>query len=282
MLIGSSVLNIVLDLVFILCFHWDVTGAAIATVLAQLTSGLLCLAYTVRKARILIPDRSSWTELSAILREELKVGIPMGFQFVIIAGGMMVLQAVLNGFGSDAVAAYTVGGRIQGLCQNPFVSMGTVVATFVGQNSGARQYDRIRTGVKKSLLFTTALAVAIGAVVWLLARPITLVFVDAGEESVIALTKVYLNWGCPLLWTLSFLFVYRGALQGIGDGVIPMLGGVLELCMRAIIPLILGGTLGFTSICIAGPAAWAACGLMMTVGYFIRLHKLSETSHPAV
>lgn len=273
LLICSSLLNIVLDFAFILGLKWDVAGAAIATVLAQTISGLLCLIYTIRRVPLLLPDRSSWQSLFRMVWEELKVGIPMGFQFVIIAGGMMVLQSVLNGFGSDAVAAYSVGGKIQGLCQNPFGSMGTVVATFVGQNAGAKQYDRIRSGVKKSLIFTVLLAVAIGGAVWVLARPITLLFVSAEETAVIAQTGEYLSWGCPLLWTLSFLFVCRGALQGLGDGVMPMLGGVLELCMRAIIPLTLGGTLGFTAICIAGPAAWTACGLLMTVAFFIRLHK---------
>lgn len=273
LLICSSLLNIVLDFAFILGLKWDVAGAAIATVLAQAISGLLCLIYTVKRVPLLLPDRGSWKALPGMVREELKVGIPMGFQFVIIAGGMMVLQSVLNGFGSDAVAAYTVGGRIQGLCQNPFGSMGTVVATFVGQNAGVKQYDRIRSGVKQSLIFTVLLAVVIGGVVWALARPITMLFVSAEETAVINLTREYLNWGCPLLWTLSFLFVCRGALQGLGDGVMPMLGGVLELCMRAIIPLTLGEALGFTAICIAGPAAWAACGLLMTAAYFVRLRK---------
>ncbi len=271
LLLCSSLLNIVLDLVFILCFHWGVAGAAIATVASQLISGLLCLVYVIRKMPFLLPERRSWRAALGQVSATLKIAVPMGIQFSIISIGMMVLQFVLNGFGDDAVAAYTVGGRIQGLCQNPLVAMSTVMATYVGQNKGAQRLDRICSGVRSALWFSVALSIVIGTVVLLLSRPILLCFVDANEENVILLGQEYLRWSCPFLFTLSFLFVYRGALQGFGKAIVATMGGVLELVGRAAVPLIFGDTLGYTSICIAGPAAWAACGALMTVAYIISI-----------
>ncbi len=281
LLLCSSLLNIALDLIFILCFHWGVAGAAIATVAAQLISGLLCLAYVIWKMPFLLPSRRSWSAAVRQLPAALKLAVPMGVQFSIISIGMMVLQSVLNGFGDDAVAAYTVGGRIQGLCQNPLTAMGTVMATYVGQNKGAERYDRIRSGVRSALWFSVGLAILIGAAVLLLSRPVLLCFVSAEESGVLALGREYLLWSCPFLFTLSFLFVYRGSLQGLGNAAVPMLGGLLELVGRAAVPLLLGGTLGYTAICIAGPAAWTACAALTTVAYQIQFRRESRVFLPA-
>lgn len=273
-LIFSSVLNIALDLLFILAFRWDVAGAAVATVLSQLVSGLLCAGYIRRKAPLLVPGRESWRGLGPVIAEELKVGVPLGVQHVFIAAGAMVLQAFLNGFGSDAVAAYTIGGKIQSLMQNPMVTMSAVMATYVGQNAGAKRLDRIRTGVNRSLVFAAGLAVLLGALVWIFARPITLLFVAPEEGVVIELTRQYLAWCCPFLWMLGFLFVCRGALQGLGDGLTPLLSSVLELAMRPSIPLLLSATLGYASVCIAGTAAWTSCAVLIAAVYWFRMRRL--------
>ena len=270
----SSILNIGLDLLMIVVFRWGVAGAAIATVLAQLISGLLCLAIVVRRMRFLLPDRESWRGVKDEFLPSLKTGVPMGLQLSVIAIGMIVLQFVLNGFGSDAVAAYTVGGRIQSLAQNPLMTMNTVMATYAGQNYGARAYGRIRRGVKSALLFTVGLAVAIAAAVLLLRRPILLLFIDASETAALELAERYLFWCCPPLFLLSFLFVCRGALQGLGNTVIPLFGSALELAMRAVIPAIFGSALGFTAICLAGPAAWLACGGVSVAAYFVLERRL--------
>ena len=279
LLIGSSILNIILDLVFILVFHWDVAGAAIATVFSQFLSALLCLIDTLRRVPILIPNKESWSNLRPMVLTELKIGIPMGTQFTVIAAGMMVLQSALNGFGADAVAAYTIGERIRTLCQNIFTSLGTAMSTFVGQNVGAKQYGRIKEGVSKCLIVSILAALLIGALVWLFIEPITLLFIDndgISVDSVLALVKQYMSWGCPLFWSLALIFVCRGVLQGLGDGFVPMLGGILELAMRAIIPIFFSGLLGFTAICIASVAAWVACALLMGCVCIFRIRKMSQ------
>lgn len=274
LLIVSSVLNIGLDILMIVVFRWDVAGAAIATVTAQLLSAVLCLVYAFHKMKFLIPDRSSWKNLGRMIREEVKVGLPMGIQLSIIAVGMIVLQYVLNGFGSDAVASYTVGSRIINLCQNPMISIGSVTAIFVGQNIGARQYERIRTGVTRIMLLTLALGAVLGGVILLASRPITTLFVDPSEIAVFDYVDQFFRWNCPLLWIQAFLFVYRGAVQGMGDGMLPLVSGIVELVMRSAVPLVFVGILGYTSICIANPAAWAGGAVLVTIVYFVKIRHL--------
>lgn len=145
LLLFSSVMNVGLDLLFIIVFRWDVSGAAIATVISQLVSAVLCCVYIFFKVKMLLPNRSSFKNLTSTVRDELKVGFPMGLQNSVISIGMMVLQYFVNQFGSYAVAAYTIGNRVQLLIQNPMNSMSTVIATFAGQNEGAGRYDRINS-----------------------------------------------------------------------------------------------------------------------------------------
>jgi putative MATE family efflux protein len=275
-LLFSSLLNIALDLIFIIVFGWDVEGAAAATVASQLVSGLLCLWYVCRREPQLIPHREDWRGLMPVVCQELRVGIPMGFQFTIIALGMMVLQSVLNGFGAEAVAAYTVGGRLHELMQNPLTAMSVVMATYAGQNKGARKYDRISEGVRKCALMSFLTACLIGGAVFLVRDQAVSLFLPGEEPAVSAYAHQYMNWECPSLSTLGFLFVYRGAIQGLGDGFTVMMGGIFELAMRAVIPILTSGTLGFLSVCIAGPAAWTSSAVLMIAVFYFHMHRLNS------
>ncbi len=275
-LVFSSLLNIVLDLLFIIVFGWDVAGAAWATVLSQLVSGILCLFYTRRRAPMMIPSRESWRGLLPLIVRELRVGVPMGFQFSIIAMGLMVLQAVLNGFGAEAVAAFTVGGKMHELMQNPLAAMSVVMATYVGQNMGAAKYDRIIEGVQKCAVFSFVLSCVIGGVTFLFRDEAVSMFIAGDEPLVRAFAHQYMNWECPTITTLSLLFVYRGAMQGLGDGFTVMLGGVFELAMRIIVPLLTSASLGFVSVCIAGPAAWTSSVVLMICVFYRHLHDLKK------
>ena len=134
LLLFSSVLNVGLDLLFIVVFKWDVAGAAIATVVSQLISAVLCCIYICFKVKLLLPTKESFTSIGRMVADELKVGCPMGLQNSVISIGMMVLQYFVNQFGSYAVAGYTIGNRVQMLVQNPMNSMSMVIATFAGQN----------------------------------------------------------------------------------------------------------------------------------------------------
>lgn len=273
LLIFSSLLNVGLDFLFILAFHWDVRGAATATVLSQLLSGLLCCILLKRNATFLLPDRKSWKGIGHVIREELRVGVPMGLQSSVIAIGMMALQFFVNSFGDAAVSAYTIGNRLQILMQSPLFSMSVVMATFVGQNAGAGRYDRIRRGVRQSAAIFAVLGIVIGMGVLLFSTQLICLFTSATETNTIALAKNYLTWACPMEWSLALLFIYRGALQGLRDGFTPMIGSFLEVGMRVLFPALLCAVLGFTAISLAGPAAWTVSAALMPIVYARKMRK---------
>lgn len=273
LLIFSSVLNIILDLAFIIVLGWDVAGAAIATVIAQFVSAGLCFAYIFAKVKILIPDRDSFNGISEIVKEEVKVGFPMGFQLSIIAAGMMALQYFINQFGSAAMAAFTIGNRLQLLIQNPLGSMSTVMATFTGQNNGAGNEMRIKKGLNYVLVICMIFAVVVGIITFIFGSKLACLFVSPEETQTIDYAVTFLRYNAPFEWTLALLFVYRGTLQGLQDGLTPMIGSFLEVAMRMLVPLIASEIIGFSSVCIAGPAAWTASAVLMIIVYYYKINS---------
>lgn len=272
-LVFSSLLNIALDLAFIVFLGWDIEGAAGATVLSQFISGLLCVIYMRRTAPFLFPDRGCWRGLMPMVKKEIRVGVPMGFQFTIIALGFMVLQSILNGFGAEAVAAYTVGSKVHELIQNPLAAMSIVVATFVGQNLGAAKYDRIRSGVRTSVAFSLAMGAAVGLAAWLLRVPVAHFFLDSPSDDVVSYVGMFMLVDCPGMLTLALLFVYRGAIQGLGDGMTVMAGGVLELVMRVIVAFSLAPSLGYFALCFAPFTAWTSSLFLMVYMFFKHVRR---------
>lgn len=271
LLLFSSVLNVGLDLLFIVVFKWDVAGAAIATVVSQLISAVLCCIYICFKVKLLLPTKESFTSIGRMVADELKVGCPMGLQNSVISIGMMVLQYFVNQFGSYAVAGYTIGNRVQMLVQNPMNSMSMVIATFAGQNEGAGKYDRIRKGVNYCLILCITYAIAVGALTMLFATQITGIFTSNSSQQTIDYSVQFIFWNCPFEFTLGMLFIYRGTIQGLKNGIIPMIGSLIEVLMRICAPVILSSIIGYISICVAGPAAWTASMLLMLAVYYIKM-----------
>ena len=276
LLLFSSVMNVGLDLLFIIVFRWDVSGAAIATVISQLVSAVLCCVYIFFKVKMLLPNKNSFKNLTSTVRDELKVGFPMGLQNSVISIGMMVLQYFVNQFGSYAVAAYTIGNRVQLLIQNPMNSMSTVIATFAGQNEGAERYDRIKKGVNFCLLTCIVYSIVIGAVSMIFAQPITGIFTSGSSQQTIDYSVQFIFWNCPFEWSLAKLFIYRGTIQGLKNGIVPMIGSLIEVVMRIMTPVIFSSVIGYASICVAGPAAWTGSMLLMIAVYYVKIRKLSK------
>ena len=279
--IVGAIVNIILDPIMIFGFGFipkmGIAGAAIATVISQLVSAVLCCVYIFFKVKMLLPDRNSFKNLTLTVRDELKVGFPMGLQNSVISIGMMVLQYFVNQFGSYAVAAYTIGNRVQLLIQNPMNSMSTVIATFAGQNEGAGRYDRIKKGVNFCLLICIAYSIVIGAVSMIFAQPITGIFTSGSSQQTIDYSVQFIFWNCPFEWSLAMLFIYRGTIQGLKNGIVPMIGSLIEVVMRIMTPVIFSSVIGYASICVAGPAAWTGSMLLMIAVYYVKIRKLSKT-----
>lgn len=262
-LIVSCGLNIVLVIAFVRGFNTGVGGAAFATVLSQLGAVVGCLWYVRAKVPVLHVQRKDWKVSRQELMHQLRIGIPMGFQTSIIAIGTLVVQVKLNELGSTAVAAYTAANRVDGLAVAFLASLGLAASTFVAQNFGARQFGRIRQGVRQSLIMSTIASIVLAVTLIAAGSPIVRLFVGDGAEEVVSMAHWYLVVNGVLYFVLGVLFVLRGALQGLGRTFVPMMTGVTELVGRVAAAVILGAFFGFSGIVWGNPVAWIAAVVLL-------------------
>lgn len=274
-LIISALINVVLDVMFIVVFHMGVEGCAYATVIAQGISALLCLIYIIRKFEILKLGKEDFRRDPAAMGQLLGMGIPMGLQFSITAIGTIIVQGAVNIFGAVYIAGFSAAGKIQSLVTSVFIAFGATIATYVGQNRGAGQMDRIRQGVRITQVMILVSSVLMFAIIHFFGGPLTHIFVDGSQTEVIAAAKLYFTtvaWCYPFLGSI---FLYRNALQGLGYGLIPMMGGVFELIARAVVVAFaarLGW--GFVGACASDPAAWLAALIPIVPYYFYKIRKI--------
>lgn len=273
-LVIASILNIVLDLVFILCFDMGVAGAAWATVVAQLLSGALCIIYIMRKFPALHLTRADFRMRDGELSRHLASGLPMGFQASIIGIGVIILQFVLNGFGEVSVAAFTAAQKIEQIFCAPLGSFGMTMATYAAQNYGAGEIGRIRQGVRSCAYMSVGYSLVVMVVNIVFGKALTSLFVSAAEVEVIALSADYLFISGLFYPTLALLFVYRYTLQGLGQGVVPTIAGIMELVMRAAGVVMLAAPFGFSGICVAYALAWPGSMIPLLIAYLITMHRL--------
>ena len=270
----SSVMNIILDLLFILTFGWDVAGAAIATVASQFISGIACFFYTKVKFPEIIPGRESFRRIWPEVIDALKVGIPMGLNMSVTAAGIIIVAKVLNGFGSSAVAAQTMCIKIQRMMETVMFAVSIMLTTYVGQNYGAGNFIRIKKGLRQITAVTFLYLVIFSTITFVFRRPIIHVFIGEADEEVMRYVEQYLRWMCPTMFLLSFLHVFRGANTGLGNGTAALISGLSELVARGLFTPLLAPMIGFTAVCATGPLAWLMCAAMGMILFTIKLKKL--------
>lgn len=276
-LVVSSIVNVGLDVLFVVVFQWGVAGAAWATVLAQALSSAMCFT-VLRRLELMRFQREDWRGDRDVIRALLRLGVPAGIMNSITAMGIMILQSVVNGLGSVTVAAYTAGSKLMNLALQPGDILGIAVGTYVGQNLGAGRLDRIRAGVRQSVLLSLAINIVMGLGLALFGRELTAVFVSGTEEAVIEAAYPYFVITGAGVWIVGLLFLYRFALQSLGDTFIPMVSGGVELGMRVGAVLVLDRCfdMGFYAVCWAEVAAWLGAGVLLAAGYYARMAKLSR------
>ena len=284
-IIIASVMNIGLDLMFVLWFEWGVVGAAAATVVSQLFSALFCL-IAVLKVPELKMEISDFKPEWKVMGKLLKLGMPLMFNSFVISVGGLVVQYIVNGFGPVFVAAITAANRICGLMEQAGVSVATAVGTFAGQNYGAKKYYRIRQGVNRAMMISVAIAWILGGIVIAFARPIIRFFVkDEPEiiEQVVDMAHPYLIIICCFLWMLYLLYVYRTTLQGMGNSIIPFVSGLIELACRIGIVLALTKFVGEYGVYFAEVSAWAGAAILLVSAYYVTMRKIKKkTSETAL
>lgn len=272
----AVVINVLLDLIFIIYFHMGVAGAGFATVIAQIAASLMCVIYIQRKIPLLQIKRKHFNLDKTELRVHLNAALPMGFQSSIIAIGAVILQSALNTLGTDVVAAQTTANRIDQLAILPMMSFGITMATFTAQNLGAKKYGRILQGVKQCLLMSGAFSLLAGFLVITCGHFFVSLFVSLTETHVFELAQVYFNINGSLYWVLSILFILRYTLQGLGQAKIPTIAGIMELVMRSFAAIILTHTFGFVGAAFASPLAWIGSTAVLLTSYFKAMHHLKQ------
>ena len=272
---ASTLCNAVLDVLFVALFRWGVTGAALATTLSQGASCLICL-LAVRRLSCFRLRRAELRPDLPLCGALLRLSSPLAFGNLVISLGGLVLQRVVNGFGFVFMAGYNAASRLQGLIEIAGSSLGSAVGTFAGQNIGAGRLDRVRSGVRQSLILSVGMALLVGGVMAGFGRQILSLFVQDEPEladQVLTYAHRFLLFMSAGLPGLYILFAYRSALQGLGDTVVPMLSGFLELACRLTVILLLPQLIGEWGVYAAEIAAWIGAAVYLAWGYYRWMRK---------
>lgn len=276
-LVISSVLNIGLDLILIMVFKMGVAGAAVATVLSQLISGILCLIYLIYKFEILRVQKEEWKMDIHLMGILCSMGVPMGLQYSITAIGSVILQTAVNTLGSVAVAATTAGSKVSIFFCCPYDALGSTMATYGGQNVGAKRLDRIGKGLLSCSILGIVYSIAAFVILYFFGDKFALMFLDAGETEILQNARMMLVINSAFFIPLTFVNVIRFLIQGMGFSTFAILAGVFEMVARTLAGVFLVPKFGYIGACFASPLAWIFADLFLFPAYFYvmkRLHKI--------
>lgn len=277
-IVVAALMNVVLDLLFVVGFHWGIAGAAIATVVSQVASAVYCF-LNVRRISILSVQRQDLRPEKVLTLTLLKLGFPMALQNAIIAVGSMVVQFVINGYGMLFLAGFTATNKLYGILEIAATSYGFAVTSYVGQNLGARLVHRIKQGLRSAVAIALVTSVIIGLAMLLFGRLVLGLFISGEPQQVEASMQIayhYLSIMSVCLPILYMLHIYRSALMGLGDTVVPMFSGVAEMVVRIGVALLLPLALGQEGIYYAEVGAWTAAAVILVTAYYLRMNALSK------
>ncbi len=274
----ATTVNIVLDWWFVGSLGMGTNGGAYATVLAQAVSAVICFK-AVLKIPQLKPEKTDYQPDRKVIRKLIRLGFPIAFQNLIISLGGLVLQGVVNAFGFIFMAGYNAAARFQGLIEIAGTALGNAAGTFTGQNFGAGKMDRVRNGLRRSAQIGFLLAVSIGLIMIFFGKPLLSLFIreEAGvSDQVMGFGYDFLRIMAAGLPMLYLLFVYRTTLQGLGDTVVPMVSGFVELALRIGTALLLPMVIGYWGVYLAEIAAWIGAGTFLIIGCYRRLKMIVQ------
>lgn len=275
-MIVAALINIALDLLFVAGLGWGVGGAAAATIIAQAFSCLFCL-YRLSRISYVHPSRQDLRPDLPMCGQLMRLGVPLALQNGIIGVGGMIVQSFVNPLGVTFIAGYTATNKLYGVLEVAAISYGYAVSTYTGQNLGAKQYRRIWSGVHAAAITGVLTAGVIAAFMYLFGRSIIASFISGTPQEAAAATQV----GWEFLWLMStllpvlyILHIYRSALQGMGNTVMPMVSGIAEFIMRTGSALLLPGLIGYWGIFWAEILAWIGADVILVPSYYASCRKL--------
>ncbi|MCI8356520.1 MAG: MATE family efflux transporter [Lachnospiraceae bacterium] len=272
----SSLLNIGLDLLCIVVFKMGVAGAAAATVVSQLISGLLCLRYMIRKYEILHITKDEWRADPDQMKLLCSMGVPMGLQYSITAVGSVIMQTAVNSLGSVAVASVTASGKVSMFFACPFDALGSTMATYGGQNVGAKRLDRLGKGLFSCSVLGVGYSLCAFVVMYFFGTNFAQLFVSTKEIEILNNARQMLIINSAFYVPLAFVNIIRFMIQGMGYSTFAILAGVFEMVARTLAGLVLVPRLGFLGACFSNPMAWVAADLFLIPAYIHVRRKLNR------
>ena len=272
----SVVVNFILDILFVKTFGMGVEGAAIATLISHLTACVLNGTYVLKFNKEITIKRNNLRLDFKTARRQIALGLPVSIQFTVTSIGSMCLQSVVNSFGTSVIAGFTAAGRVEGLTNIPMSGLGVATQTFVGQNYGAKNYERIIKSVKKIFFLDIMVSVVMSITLYLIAEPIVSVFSTDISTEVMAAAKRYILAIAQCYSLVAVLFVMRNTLQGLGFTYANSVAGIGELFGRLAVAFILTPALGFDAVCYAGPAAWLLADIPLIIIYLTKHRKFKK------
>lgn len=275
-LVLSTVLNVCLDLLFIIVFQMGTAGAAWATILAQAVAGVLCFLYMKRKYEVLKTNRQEWKFRPDYIKILFVMGVPMGLQYSITAIGSIMLQSAVNGLGAVYVSAYTTALKVKQLAMCPYDAFATASATFGSQNLGAGKIKRIKEGLSSGIFIAVIYSIGIGLVLIFAGSKIAMLFISGSETEVLGYIQKILTCAGFFYFFLAILNCTRQTIQGLGYSAVAMFAGCSELVARGVMSLFVIPTFGFIAVCFTDQLAWIAATAVVVPVFLAIIKRLEK------
>ncbi len=266
-LLVAVVVNIVLDLLFVAVWQWGIEGAAVATVIAQLLSGVLCGGYILFRFREVLPTRADWRLEKGQYLDLFTTGLAMGLMGCIVNIGTIVLQGAINPLGTDIVTAHTAARRVFDILTVIIYTVGVAMTTYTSQNMGARQPSRVRQGVRHSILIVSGITTVLIVICYLFGEPVICWISSTDNRNIIEPAVMYMQICIWFYYVLGPLFILRSTLQGMGRKIIPVTTSVMEMVIKIISANFLVPAFAYVGVAFTEPISWVAMTIVLIVGY---------------
>ncbi len=272
----SVVVNFFLDLLFVKELQWGVEGAAVATLVSHIVACTLNGIYVLRFNRQVSITRQDLRIKWSTARRQIGLGIPVSLQFTVTSVGSMCLQSVVNSFGTSVIAGFTAAGRVEQLTNIPMSGLGVANQTFVGQNYGAKNYERILSSVKKIFMLDVCISAVMSLLLFTIWEPVVSLFLTEENPEIMEAASRYILAVAQCYSLVAILFVMRNTLQGLGFTYANSVAGIGEFFGRLSIAFILTPALGFDAVCYAGPAAWLLADIPLIIIYLRKARQFRK------
>lgn len=269
-LILTTILNIILDLIFVVLLNMNVAGVAIATVISQMISAFLSILYIIKKFPILKLSKDDMSFDSNNLLMIIKIGLSMSVQAIFLSIGEMIISGVVNTFGTNVVASYTTGNRINQFASMAFFVISEAFAVYTAQNFGAGKIDRIKSGFKSIILLSLSLSILATVIIFLFGDHLVRIFISSKDEYIDIISEIckgYLRISSLFYPFLGIIVLYNNSVRAIGKALIPLISGITEIIIKIGGSLLLSIPFGYIGVWFANPVGWAL-GIIPTCIYF--------------